>query len=52
MLSFSNPLVLAGGATFLLVGVPILIHLINMMRHRRVEWAAMEFQKEKRRKKT
>ena len=27
----------------LLVGVPILIHLINMMRHRRVEWAAMEF---------
>lgn len=43
MLSFSNPLVLAGGATFLLVGVPILIHLINMMRHRRVEWAAMEF---------
>ncbi len=26
-----------------LVGVPILIHLINLMRHRRVEWAAMEF---------
>ncbi len=26
-----------------LIGVPILIHLINMMRHRRVEWAAMEF---------
>jgi hypothetical protein len=25
------------------VGVPVLIHLINMMRHRRVEWAAMEF---------
>jgi len=26
-----------------LVGVPVLIHLINMMRHRRVHWAAMEF---------
>ncbi len=26
-----------------LVGVPILIHLINLMRHRRVPWAAMEF---------
>lgn len=28
---------------FLLVGVPILIHLINMLRHRRVKWAAMDF---------
>lgn len=28
---------------FLLVLAPLLIHLINMMRHRRVEWAAMEF---------
>ncbi len=27
----------------LIVGVPVLIHLINMLRHRRVEWAAMEF---------
>lgn len=27
----------------LLVGVPVLIHLINMLRHRRVQWAAMEF---------
>ncbi|GIW98014.1 MAG: membrane protein [Pirellulaceae bacterium] len=27
----------------LLVGVPILIHLINMLRHRRVRWAAMDF---------
>ena len=27
----------------LAVGAPVLIHLINMMRHRRVEWAAMEF---------
>ena len=26
-----------------LVGVPVLIHLINLMRHRRVKWAAMEF---------
>jgi hypothetical protein len=26
-----------------LVGLPVLIHLINMMRHRRVQWAAMEF---------
>ena len=25
------------------VAVPVLIHLINMMRHRRIEWAAMEF---------
>ncbi len=28
---------------FLLVLLPLLIHLINMMRHRRVQWAAMEF---------
>lgn len=28
---------------FLLVGVPILIHLINMLRHRRRKWAAMDF---------
>ena len=28
---------------FFLVLVPLLIHLINMMRHRRVKWAAMEF---------
>ncbi len=26
-----------------IVAVPVLIHLINMLRHRRVEWAAMEF---------
>jgi len=31
------------GWGLLLVGVPVLIHLINMLRHRRVEWAAMEF---------
>lgn len=28
---------------FLLVLLPLLIHLINMLRHKRVEWAAMEF---------
>ena len=28
---------------FFLALVPLLIHLINMMRHRRVKWAAMEF---------
>lgn len=26
-----------------LLAVPIVIHLINLMRHRRIEWAAMEF---------
>jgi hypothetical protein len=26
-----------------LVALPLLIHLINLMRHRRVKWAAMEF---------
>jgi hypothetical protein len=26
-----------------LAGVPLLIHLINVLRHRRVRWAAMEF---------
>jgi hypothetical protein len=28
---------------FLIALVPLVIHLINMMRHRRVRWAAMEF---------
>ncbi len=28
---------------FLAVLIPVAIHLINMMRHRRVQWAAMEF---------
>src|SRR5207249_4923974 len=28
---------------FLVALVPLLIHLINMMRHRRVKWAAMDF---------
>ncbi|HEX3999578.1 MAG TPA: BatA domain-containing protein [Pirellulales bacterium] len=26
-----------------LIGLPILIHLINLLRHRRIRWAAMEF---------
>ena len=40
MPTFVHPALLWG---LLLVGVPVLIHLINMMRHRRVPWAAMEF---------
>ena len=28
---------------FLFVGVPLLVHLINMLRHRRQPWAAMDF---------
>jgi hypothetical protein len=37
-----------------LVGLPVLIHLINLMRHRRIKWAAMEFllQSQKRHKKS
>jgi hypothetical protein len=41
MLTFANnPLLLYG---LPLIGVPVLIHLINLLRHRRVQWAAMEF---------
>ena len=40
MLTFSHPALLWG---LLIAGVPVLIHLINMFRHRRVPWAAMEF---------
>jgi hypothetical protein len=40
MPSFIHPLLLWGLA---IAAAPVLIHLINMMRHRRVEWAAMEF---------
>ncbi len=40
MPSFLNPLLLWGLA---LVAVPVLIHLINLLRHRRVRWAAMDF---------
>jgi hypothetical protein len=38
--SFVHYPLLAGLAA---VAVPVLIHLINMLRHRRVAWAAMEF---------
>ncbi|MCA9103442.1 MAG: BatA domain-containing protein [Planctomycetales bacterium] len=40
MLSFAHPALLWG---LLLAALPVLIHLINMLRHKRVEWAAMEF---------
>src|SRR5687767_12554526 len=38
---FLNPWTMAAGAA--LVSAPIIIHLINRMRFRRVKWAAMEF---------
>src|SRR5438309_1352101 len=38
---FLNPGFLAAAAA--LVSVPIIIHLINRMRYKRVRWAAMEF---------
>jgi hypothetical protein len=40
MSSFVHAALLAGLA---MIAAPVLIHLINMMRHRRVRWAAMEF---------
>lgn len=40
MPSFLNPMLLWG---LLIVAIPVLIHLINMLRQRRVKWAAMEF---------
>jgi hypothetical protein len=40
MPAFVHPALLWGLAA---VAIPVLIHLINMMRHRRLEWAAMEF---------
>ncbi len=39
-MQFLHPALTAG---FFLALLPLLIHLINMMRHRRVKWAAMEF---------
>src|SRR5215211_3584207 len=49
---FANPFTMIAGA--LLISSPIIIHLINRMRYRRVRWAAMEFllksQKRSRRK--
>src|SRR5262249_36129283 len=41
MFEFLNPGFLAAGAA--LVSLPILIHLINRLRYKRVRWAAMEF---------
>src|SRR5436305_3383052 len=38
---FLNPAYLAAGAA--LISLPIIIHLINRMRFKRVRWAAMEF---------
>jgi hypothetical protein len=45
MPSFLHPTLFwtLGLPTLGVVALPVLIHLINMMRHRRVEWAAMEF---------
>jgi hypothetical protein len=40
MYSFLHPPLLWGLA---ILAAPILIHLINLLRHRRVQWAAMEF---------
>lgn len=49
---FANPFTMIAGA--LLISSPIIIHLINRMRYKRVRWAAMEFllksQKRSRRK--
>src|SRR5215472_16526042 len=39
--SFLNPGYLMAGAA--LISLPIIIHLINRMRFKRVRWAAMEF---------
>src|ERR1700690_1434660 len=39
--TFLNPGSVAAGAA--MVSLPILIHLINRMRFKRVRWAAMEF---------
>src|SRR5437764_12337084 len=38
---FLNPYTMIAGAA--LVSSPIIIHLINRLRYRRVKWAAMEF---------
>src|SRR6187549_1120876 len=38
---FLNPWSMAAGAA--LISAPIVIHLINRIRYRRVRWAAMEF---------
>src|SRR5579864_2842015 len=49
---FANPFAMIAGV--LLISSPIIIHLINRMRYKRIRWAAMEFllkaQKRSRRK--
>jgi hypothetical protein len=40
MPTFVHPALLWG---LPILGVPVVIHLITVLRHRRVEWAAMEF---------
>jgi len=47
MPTFVHPALLWG---MLIVAAPVLIHLINMLRHRRVQWAAMEFLRQSRKK--
>lgn len=47
MPAFVHPALLWGLG---LIALPILIHLINLWRHRRVEWAAMEFLLESKKK--
>jgi hypothetical protein len=42
-MQFINPYLAAGWIIGTLILLPIVIHLINMMRYRRVKWAAMEF---------
>ncbi|MCA9207920.1 MAG: BatA domain-containing protein, partial [Planctomycetales bacterium] len=39
-MQFTHPFLITG---FLIVLAPLLIHLINLMRHQRVKWAAMDF---------
>src|SRR5262249_24861710 len=41
MFTFFNPFYVVGGLG--LVSSPIIIHLINRMRYKRIRWAAMEF---------
>src|SRR5438067_12548022 len=40
-LPFANPAYLVAGVA--LISAPIIIHLINRMRFKRIRWAAMEF---------
>ena len=44
-MSYLHPTLVAFPA-LLLLGLPLLIHLIHLLRHRRVKWAAMDFLRE------